>query len=183
VSPPENFAVTVAAAPVHHVLIAGVGNIFLRDDGFGVEVTRRLAAEALPDWVRVVDFGIRGVHLAYEMLDGGYDTTIMVDATPRGEKPGTVYLIEPDLKNFDGQQPASFDAHGMDPQLVFSTLKSFGGVPGRVLIVGCEPLDSDEGIGLSEPVQRGVGEAVRLLHSVVEDLVCACAVTGEGIDR
>lgn len=155
------------------VLIAGVGNIFLRDDGFGVEVAKRLAAETLPDWVRVVDFGIRGVHLAYEMLDGGYDTTIMIDATPRGEKPGTVYLIEPDLKSFAGRQPLTLDAHGMDPQLVFSTVQSFGGMPGRVLIVGCEPLDSDDGIGLSEPVQRGVDEAVRLVRSVLENFARA----------
>ena len=166
----ENSDETIGAAPPRSVLIAGVGNIFLGDDGFGVEVAKRLALERLPDCVRVVDFGIRGIHLAYEMLDGGYDTTIMVDATPRGEKPGTVYLIEPDLKSLDGQQPASLDAHGMDPQLVFSTLQSLGGLPGRVLIVGCEPLESDEGIGLSEPVQRGVDEAVRLVHSVVDDL-------------
>ncbi|MGH7874121.1 MAG: hydrogenase maturation protease, partial [Candidatus Binatia bacterium] len=164
------------------VLIAGVGNIFLQDDGFGVEVARRLALETLPSWVRVVDFGIRGVHLAYEMLDGGYHTTILIDAAPRGEQPGTVYLIEPDLKSFASQPAASFDAHGMDPQLVFSTLQSFGGVPGRVLIVGCEPLECDEGIGLSEPVQRGVNEAVQLVHAVIEDLARADAMTGVGVE-
>jgi len=162
--------VTIGPAPTRSVLIAGVGNIFLGDDGFGVEVANRLALEKLPDWVRVIDFGIRGVHLAYEMLGGGYDTTIMVDATPRGEKPGTVYLIEPDLENVAGEQTVSFDAHGMDPQVVFSTLQSLGGVAGRVLIVGCEPLEADEEIGLSEPVQRGVEEAIRLIHSVVDDL-------------
>ena len=81
------------------VLIAGIGNIFLQDDGFGVEVVRRLAAESLPEWVRVADFGIRGVHLAYDMLDGDYDAAILVDAAPRGEEPGTVYLIEPDIES------------------------------------------------------------------------------------
>ena len=116
------------------------------------------------------DFGIRGVHLAYEMLDGGYDTTILIDAAPRGEAPGTVYLIEPDLDNIDAQQSASMDAHSMDPQVVFATLKSLGGSPRRVLIVGCEPLVIDDGIGLSEPVGRAVEEAVRLVHSVVDDL-------------
>ena len=166
-----NFDETLEAAPPpRSVLIAGVGNIFLGDDGFGVEVAKRLALENLPAGVRVVDFGIRGIHLAYEMLDGGYDTTIVVDAAPRGEKPGTVYLIEPDLKSLDSQQPASLDAHGMDPQLVFSTLQSLGGLPGCVLIVGCEPLESAEGIGLSAPVQRAVYEAVRLVHAVIEDL-------------
>ena len=152
------------------ILVAGIGNIFLQDDGFGVEVAKRLADSELPEGVKVADFGIRGVHLAYEMLDGGYDTTILIDAAPRGEAPGTVYLIEPDLDNIDTQQSASMDAHSMDPQVVFATLKSLGGSPRRVLIVGCEPLVIDDGIGLSEPVGRAVEEAVRLVHSVVDDL-------------
>lgn len=152
------------------VLVAGIGNIFLQDDGFGVEVAKRLADSELPEGVKVADFGIRGVHLAYEMLDGRYDTTILIDAAPRGEVPGTVYLIEPDLDNIDAQQSASMDAHSMDPQAVFATLKSLGGSPRRVLIVGCEPLVIDDGIGLSEPVGRAVEEAVRLVHSVVDDL-------------
>lgn len=152
------------------ILVAGIGNIFLQDDGFGVEVAKRLADSELPEGVKVADFGIRGVHLAYEMLDGGYDTTILIDAAPRGEAPGTVYLIEPDLDNIDPQQSASMDAHSMDPQVVFATLKSLGGSPRRVLIVGCEPLVIDDGIGLSEPVGRAVEEAVRLVHSVVDDL-------------
>ena len=109
------------------VLIAGIGNIFLQDDGFGVEVVRRLAAESLPEWVRVADFGIRGVHLAYEMLDGDYDAAILVDAAPRGEEPGTVYLIEPDIESVDTREPVSLDAHGMDPQVVLQTIKTFGG--------------------------------------------------------
>jgi hydrogenase maturation protease len=152
------------------ILVAGIGNIFLQDDGFGVEVAKRLADSELPEGVKVTDFGIRGVHLAYEMLDGGYDATILIDAAPRGEAPGTVYLIEPDLDNIDAQQSASMDAHSMDPQVVFATLKSLGGSPRRVLIVGCEPLVIDDGIGLSEPVGRAVEEAVRLVHSVVDDL-------------
>ena len=152
------------------ILVAGIGNIFLQDDGFGVEVAKRLADSELPEGVKVTDFGIRGVHLAYEMLDGGYDTTILIDAAPRGEAPGTVYLIEPDLDNIDAQQSASMDAHSMDPQVVFATLKSLGGSPRRVLIVGCEPLVIDDGIGLSEPVGRAVEEAVRLVHSVVDNL-------------
>ena len=152
------------------ILVAGIGNIFLQDDGFGVEVAKRLADSELPEGVKVADFGIRGVHLAYEMLDGGYDTTILIDAAPRGEAPGTVCLIEPDLDNIDAQQSASMDAHSMDPQVVFATLKSLGGSPRRVLIVGCEPLVIDDGIGLSEPVGRAVEEAVRLVHSVVDDL-------------
>lgn len=179
----DNSAATGGSTRGRSVLVAGVGNIFLHDDGFGVEVVRRLALEALPDCVRVIDFGIRGVHLAYEMLDGGYATTIIVDATPRGEKPGTVYLIEPDLKSFASREPVSFDAHAMDPQLVFSTLQSLGGVTGRVLIVGCEPLDCDEGIGLSEAVQCSVDEAVCLVHSVLAEITGEDQVINHGIDR
>jgi hydrogenase maturation protease len=152
------------------VLIAGIGNIFLQDDGFGVEVVKRLSGESLPEWVRIKDFGIRGVHLAYEMLDGGYDTTILIDATPRGEEPGTVYLIEPDLETVDDQEPISLDAHAMNPNMVFGVLKSLGAIRGRVYVVGCEPLETEEGIGLSAPVAGGVENAIKLVHNIVECL-------------
>src|SRR6188768_1968294 len=96
-------------------LVAGIGNIFLGDDGFGVEVTRRLSQEPIPDGVRVADFGIRGIHLAYELLDQQYETTVLVDATPRGGQPGTVYLIEPELESLGVGDPDLSDAHGMTP--------------------------------------------------------------------
>jgi len=150
------------------MLVAGIGNIFLQDDGFGVEVVKRLAGESLPEWVRVADFGIRGVHLAYEMLDGDYDAAILVDAASRGEEPGTVYLIEPDVETIDTRQPVSLDAHGMDPQVVLQTIKTLGGMRGRLYIVGCEPLETEEGIGLSSPVARGVEDAIKLVHNIVE---------------
>ena len=146
------------------MLIAGVGNIFLGDDGFGVEVTRRLAREALPEWVRVADFGIRGLHLAFDILDGGYDATVLVDATARGGAPGTVYLIEPDL---DGAAGAPADAHTMTPEAVFAALNALGANPGRVFIVGCEPASLDENIGLSGPVARAVDEALHLVRSLI----------------
>jgi hydrogenase maturation protease len=152
------------------VLIAGIGNIFLQDDGFGVEVVRRLAAESVPEGVRVADFGIRGVHLAYEILDGGYDAVILVDAAPRGEEPGTVYLIEPDIETTAAQESVSLDAHGMDPQVVIQTIKTLGGMRGRLYVVGCEPQETEEGIGLSAPVVRGVEEAIHLVHKLVENL-------------
>jgi hydrogenase maturation protease len=150
------------------VLIAGIGNIFLGDDGFGVEVAKRLASEALPDWVRVTDFGIRGLHLAYELLDTAYETTILVDVTPRGGTPGTVYLIEPDLATLDSGAYSSPDAHGMHPEAVFSFLRALGGTVGRVLIVGCEPARTAEEIGLSEPVARAVPEAVTLILNLIQ---------------
>jgi hydrogenase maturation protease len=150
------------------VLIAGIGNIFLGDDGFGVEVAKRLAAKALPDWVRVTDFGIRGLHLAYELLDAAYETTILVDATPRGGAPGTVYLLEPDLATLDAGVYSSPDAHGMHPEAVFSFLRALGGTLGRVLIVGCEPARTVEEMGLSEPVARAVPEAVTLILNLIQ---------------
>ncbi len=147
-------------------LVAGVGNIFLGDDGFGVEVVRRMAGDTFPDGVKVVDFGIRGVHLAYELLEG-YQTTILVDATPRGGTPGTVYVIEPDL----GTIPTGvvMDAHSLDPATVIGMLQALGGTAQDVLIVGCEPATIDDRMGLSEPVERAVDEAVRVIRVLVAE--------------
>jgi hydrogenase maturation protease len=145
----------------HRVLVAGVGNIFLGDDGFGVEVARRLAGADLPEWVQVADFGIKGVHLAFELLDAAYETTILVDATPRGGTPGTVYLIEPDLAAVPAA--VSADGHGVGPEAVFALLRSLGGSPGRVRVVGCEPLCIEEELGLSAPVEAAVDRAIALI--------------------
>ena len=150
------------------ILVAGVGNVFLGDDGFGVEVANRLSSLALPEHVRVADFGIRGVHLAYELLERGYETTILVDATPRGGEPGTVYLLEPDLEHLGHGGADLADAHGMDPRAVFGLLARLGGTPGRVLIVGCEPARTEEEMGLSEPVSAAVDEAVRMILELLE---------------
>ena len=158
------------------VLIAGIGNIFLGDDAFGVEVARRLARHKLPEGVRVVDFGIRGFDLAYALLDG-YDAAILVDAVPRGEKPGTLYVIEPDLDELAGADPQEMlvETHGMNPMKVLAWVKVMGGQLGRILLVGCEParFDSEqEGqLGLSEPVQTAVDGAILLVESLVADLL------------
>jgi len=152
----------------HRILVAGVGNIFLGDDGFGVEVARRLQLKKLAEWVRVADFGIRGVHLAYELLDHPYETTVLVDATARGGKPGTVYLIEPEPDDDDAQAASAPDAHGMNPETVLALLKTLGGTPGRIFIVGCEPACVEEGIGLSAPVAGAVEEAMRLIEEIIE---------------
>jgi hydrogenase maturation protease len=156
------------------VLVAGVGNIFLSDDGFGVEVASRLAGTDLPDWVQVVDYGIRGMHLAYDLASAdGYQTTILVDATPRGGEPGTVYVIEPELQPQRRTAEAAiagnplFNAHGMQPDVVFGMLDMLGGQAGRVLVVGCEPASVDEGIGLSGPVAAAVDEAVLVVLDLV----------------
>ncbi len=105
-----------------NVLVAGIGNIFLQDDGFGVEVAQRLGAEPFPEVVRVTDFGIRGIHLAYELLEQKYDLTVLVDAIVRGGKPGTLYLVEPDLESSQATEEVTADAHAMTPQHVFQLL-------------------------------------------------------------
>jgi len=124
------------------ILIAGIGNIFFGDDAFGVEVAHRLMMRKLPASVRVADFGIRGYDLAYALMDG-YDVAILVDASPRGGIPGTVYEIEPDLQSGEaapgqGIAPA-IDGHSMDPMRVLASVKALGGDFKRVLVVGCEP--------------------------------------------
>ncbi|MGH3327827.1 MAG: hydrogenase maturation protease [Streptomycetales bacterium] len=169
------------------VLVAGVGNIFLGDDGFGVEVARRLAAEPLPEGVEVADFGIRGVHLAYQLLDG-YDLLILVDAVTRGEEPGTVYVIEPDLDAIEPVGPDAegppIDAHGMAPDAVFALLKTFGGSVDRVLVVACEPTDVEERMGLSPPVAGAVDRAIgAVLDLLAEPASRAATAAGRATRR
>lgn len=155
-------------------LVAGLGNVFLGDDGFGVEVVRRLAREPQPAGVRVVDFGIRGLHLAYELLDG-YDATILVDATPRGGTPGELHLIEvgrddlPPAATSDElvAQGAVLDAHDMTPDAVLALLVTLGGTPGRVLVLGCEPAVVREQMGLSAPVTAAVDVALAELRTLI----------------
>ena len=146
------------------VLVAGVGNIFCGDDGFGVEVVRRLAAQTLPAGVQVVDFGLRSRDLAYELLDRADWTTILVDAMPRGGTPGTVYLVEPDTESVELRSPA--DGHSASPDAIIGLLRALGGSPGRLLVVGCEPAQLDDGIGLSDPVAAAVNEAIALILSI-----------------
>lgn len=141
------------------VLVAGIGNVFLGDDGFGVEVVRRLHGMTLPEGVHVADFGVRGIHLAFELADGGFDAAILVDAVPNGGAPGTLYLIEPDA----GEPAAPPDAHGLTPAAVLAWAQRLGGASGRVLIVGCEPESVRESMELSAPVRAAVDEAVRLV--------------------
>jgi len=158
------------------LLIAGVGNIFLGDDGFGVEVASRLSVVELPGWAHVVDYGIRGMHLAYD-LASGYSSAIVVDAAPWGGAPGTIHVIEPDLTGGPATAEMAlagnpmFNAHGMQPDVVFSMLGMLGSATSvrQVLVVGCEPASVDYGMGLSEPVAAAVDEAVRVVLDLVAD--------------
>ena len=167
----------VATDMTGRMLIAGVGNIFLGDDGFGPEVAKRLAAASLPGWVRVADYGISGMHLAYDLADG-YDAAILIDAAPRGDKPGSVSVLDvaaehrPDAGPADEAISASrlFDAHGMQPDVVLGVLDMLGEAgPARILVVGCEPASVDYGMELSEPVATAVDEAVQVVLDLVAE--------------
>ncbi|WP_225447146.1 hydrogenase maturation protease [Streptacidiphilus sp. PB12-B1b] len=172
-----------AAAPAGRTLVAGVGNIFLGDDGFGVEAVRALAAGPLPEQVEAVDVGVRGVHLAYQLLDG-YDTFVLLDATARGGEPGTLYLIEvgaPDADPAPGGAPTApvaspqqplLDGHRMSPDSVLALLGTLcagtgGSPPRRTVVVGCEPADLEEGMGLSPQVAEAVPVAVRMVRGLI----------------
>lgn len=159
------------------ILVAGIGNIFLADDAFGVEVTKRLLDRPQPPGVEVTDFGIRGMDLVYA-LGEGYDAAVFVDAVPRGEPPGTLFVIEPDLEATEQVTP-TLDAHGMDPVRVLALAKQLGPIPERVVVVGCEPEvrmsgDEEELVGeLSAPVAAAVDGGVELVESVLEDVLKA----------
>ena len=146
------------------ILVAGVGNVFLRDDAFGVEVVRLLAERPQPPGVHIQDYGIRGVHLVYELLDG-YDLFVLIDAAPRGEAPGTVSVLEVELPS-PGAQPV-IDAHSLTPDAIFGLLSSLGGHPGRNLVVACEPAEVDAGMGLSDPVREALPHAVRAVEEIL----------------
>jgi hydrogenase maturation protease len=149
------------------VLVAGIGNLFHRDDAFGTEVVRRLAGHEVPAGVRVVDYGVRGMHLAYDLLDP-WDALILVDALPDRGAPGTLSVLEvgPD----DLGEPR-LDAHGMDLGSVLSSLRLLGGRLPRTLVVGCQVRDVGEGMGLSAPVAGAVDGAVTTVRALVDSLV------------
>jgi len=158
------------------ILVAGIGNIFLGDDAFGVEVAQRLAQRLLPSEVRVVDFGIRGLDLTYALLEG-YETVIFVDATPRGGQTGSLYLLELDR---DGggeatETGAEINPHGMDPVKVLRLAASMGARVDRLFLVGCEPAPLDEAndmhMGLSDPVEAAVEEAIGLIKTLLGQLL------------
>ncbi len=147
-------------------LVAGVGNVFLRDDAFGCEVVKLLATDPVPDGVQVRDFGIRGVHLAYDLLDG-CDLFVLVDAAPHGEPPGTVTVMEVEVPDPASLTGPVMDAHDLAPDAIFALLASLGGKPGRSLVVACEPADVSAGMGLSEPVQEALPHAVRTVQEIL----------------
>lgn len=154
------------------ILVAGIGNIFFGDDGFGVTVAQKLLQTELPESVRVVDYGIRSYDLAYAILDE-YDAVVLVDATQQGHEPGTVYLIEPDLSQLHKLNGEIVNAHSMNPVRVLHMVQSMGGQPERIYLVGCEPavLETENGyIGLSDVVQTAVPQAIQMIRNLINKL-------------
>jgi hydrogenase maturation protease len=152
------------------ILVAGLGNIFEGDDGFGVEVVQRLLRQQWPDGVEVRDFGIRGVHLAYQLLEP-YDLVVMVDAVQRANAPGTVYVIEHGA-DADAAQPAEdaalMDAHDLAPDGVLALVPRLGGTLCRVVVIGCEPESIAPNMGLSPSVAGSVDHAAHLVTDIVQ---------------
>jgi hydrogenase maturation protease len=163
--------VTVSAN-TPRILVAGIGNIFLGDDGFGPEVLRRLTDQLASESVRVSDYGIGGMHLAYDLLEQ-WDALVLVDALPNRGSPGRVHVFEADHGSL-ASTPA-LDAHAMDPAAVFASLRALGGVAPRTIVVGCEVADVADRMGLSEAVRAAVPEAVTAVESAVAMLVDAAA--------
>lgn len=159
------------------ILVAGIGNIFLGDDGFGPEVLRHVAQRDIPSCVSVTDYGIGGMHLAYDLLDG-WDALVLVDALPPQGRPGRLHVFEADHKALTAT--TGLDAHAMDPAAVFASLSALGGTPPHTVVVGCEVSTVDEAMGLSEVVAAAVPDAVSAVAAVVARLLSRTTVTGAG---
>jgi hydrogenase maturation protease len=162
----------MSSEQLRKILIAGVGNAWLRDDGFGGEVARKLGQLELPEGVVVMDAGTGGLDLAYEVMRG-YDALVILDVSRQGGEPGTLYLMEPDEESINGgiEDGEVINPHGMDPQTVLHFVKSIGAWPGRVMVIACEPADVEEmGWGLSEQVKEAVERAVSLVVETVDEL-------------
>lgn len=158
--------------PVRQILIAGVGNAWLQDDAFGSECARRLDARGVPEGVSVMDVGTGGLDLAYELIRG-YDALVLLDASRQGDEPGTLYVMEADRAEFAGdlKDGESIDPHDMNPHTVLRFVNAIGGWPGKVLIIACEPGETEEpGLGLTPPVERAVEGAIALVLETIADL-------------
>ena len=157
------------------VLVAGMGNDLRQDDGFGIEVIRRFFGDGVPEGVRVYESGIAGIGLVQELMDG-YEALVIVDATDRGEEPGTVYLLEvevlgPEELTEESRQEYLADTHLTVPSKALTLARALEVLPPRVYILGCQPKEHELGMGLSEPVERGVVDAVERLQELTRRLV------------
>lgn len=149
------------------ILVAGVGNIFLGDDGFGPEVVRHVPIQQDNSGVRVVDYGIGGMHLAYDLLDD-WDALVIVDTVPSRGSPGALRIFEAERESLSAT--AALDGHSMDPAAVFASLRALGGSPPYTVVIGCEAGNVEEGIGLTEAVATAVPRAVHAVEEVLAAL-------------
>jgi hydrogenase maturation protease len=164
--------------PLMGILIAGVGNSWLRDDGFGGEVARRLQARELPAGCNVMDAGTGGLDLAYEVMRG-YDALVLLDVSKQGGEPGTLYVMEPDEESVPGaiDDGDVINPHGMDPQTMLRFVKSVGAWPGKVVVIACEPADVEEmGWGLTDQVKQAVDRAIDLVVETIKELQAGVVV-------
>lgn len=152
------------------ILVAGIGNIFFGDDAFGCEVAKKLSRRSFPEGVTVADFGIRSYDLAYAMMD--HDATILIDTAQRGAPPGTVYLIKPEINELDESGGDVVNAHSMNPMRVLQLVRSLGGTPRSVFVVGCEPqiLEAEGQLGLSESVKSAIPAAIAMIEELIASL-------------
>ena len=160
-----------------NIIVGGIGNAWLKDDGFGGEVAKRLNEQDLPTGVAVFDFGTVGLDLAYEAMRG-YDGLILVDISAQGGEPGTLYVMEPDDESVTTgiEDGALIDPHGMDPQTVLRFVKTISGWPGHVVVIACEPAQMEEmGFGLSDEVAGAVDRAVTLVLDTIADMKVAAS--------
>jgi hydrogenase maturation protease len=163
---------TETARRTKQILVAGIGNAWLRDDGFGGEVAKELTERSVPDGVTVMDFGSGGLDLAYEVMRG-YDALILIDVSRQGGEAGTLYVMEADPDDVDGkiEDGQMLNPHGMDPETVLRFVKYVGGWPGRVMVVACEPETvEDVGLGLSDAVRASVTRAADVVMDTVKEL-------------
>jgi hydrogenase maturation protease len=154
------------------ILVAGIGNAWLQDDAFGGECARRLEEQGVPAGATVMDFGTGGLDLAYELMRG-YDALVLIDASRQGGEPGTLYVIEPDMADFEAsiEDGDAINPHGMDPATVLRFVNVVGGFSGKVVVVGCEPGEVDEvGLGLTPPVAAAVDGALKLVRETIDEL-------------
>jgi hydrogenase maturation protease len=166
---------------VKHILVAGIGNAWMKDDGFGGEVAKRLEERELPPEAAVFDFGTGGLDLAYEVMRG-YDALVLIDVSRQGGQPGTLYVMEADEDDVDAgiEDGQALNPHGMDPQTVLRFVKTLGAWPGKVVVIACEPAVVEEmGIGLSDQVAEAVERAVELVLSTIDELRADAAYTVE----
>ena len=168
--------VSLSGPTAVRILVAGMGNLLRRDDGFGIAVVEHLQKRGVGEHVTLLDSGIAGVRVVQELL-AGYDGLILIDATTRGEPPGTLYELEPSRE----ARPAPQSLHDVEPGAVLTLARAAGCLPPRVAIVGCEPADCEElAPGAAPDLTPSVAAAVPRAAALVRSRVAAWSAHASG---